>query len=102
MPAAVMVGCYEPGLAVLSLFVPFSSAGRGGLGKTRHLFSGSTTELHPPFVFFLAIGRMMGFEPTTHLSCCKSLRSALLIAHSARESNAHKANIHPTKVFGSC
>ena len=44
----------------------------------------------------------MGFEPTTRLSCCKSLRSALLIALSAQESNAHKAHIHPTKVFGSC
>ena len=102
MSAAVMVGCYEPGLAVLLLFVPFSSAGMGGLGKTRHLFSRSTTEPHPPFGFYLSIGRMMGFEPTTRLSCCKSLRSALLIALSAQESNAHKAHIHPKKVFGSC
>lgn len=101
MPAAVMVGCYKPGLAVLLLFVPFSSAGMGGLGKTRHLFSRSTTEHHPPFDFYLAIGRMMGFEPTRRLYLM-SLRSALLIALSAQESNAHKAHIHPTKVFGSC
>ena len=88
--------------SVIAVCAFFFSRYGGGLGKTRHLFSGSTIELHPPFDFYLAIGRMMGFEPTTHLSCCKSLRSALLIALSAQESNAHKAHIHPTKVFGSC
>ena len=55
MPAAVRVGCYEPGVAVLLLFVPFSSAGMGGgLGKTRHLFSCSTVEPHPPSDFYRA------------------------------------------------
>ena len=44
---------------------------------------------------------VMGFEPTRRLYLM-SLRSALLTALSVRETNAHKAHIHSTKVFGSC
>ena len=52
MPAAVMVGCYEPGLAVLLLFVPFSSAGMGGDWARLVIYSAALpSELHPPFGF---------------------------------------------------